>query len=133
MREISFWEADDGTRFEFEDECAEYEWRLKVKKHENAFYLLTPNHKILDNLEISSYEDCYYIFLKNSKSGTILRELWDDDHILGCSCPDFLCDWSVEPGLWVYEEDNDYWYHLGERIAELQDMADACMTAINEG
>lgn len=131
MREITWWEADDGTKFEFESECAEYEWKQKVEKHETMYTLLDGSCNILSNFETSAYEDCYFIFLRNSKSASILRELWDDDHILSVCCPDFLASWHVEPGLWSYDEDNDVWYHLGERIAELQDVANACMEAIN--
>ena len=35
MIEICYWVADDGTKFEEEKECFNYEWRQKYQKIKN--------------------------------------------------------------------------------------------------
>ena len=35
-------------------------------------------------------------------------------------------------GLYAYDHDREEWYHVGEKIAELQDMADQAMEVINK-
>lgn len=133
MREITRYEADDGTIFDDEYECAKYEFAQQVEKHRKCFGLLGSQYNLLDPAEPESYEDAYFIYLPNSESTKILRNLYCNDSVLSVCVPDFLNDWSVDAGLWAYDDDNDYWYHLGDRIAELQDMADQCMESVNQG
>ena len=133
MREVTYYEADDGTQFEDEYECLEYEWQLDVESKGHMYALL--NHKcvLLDNNKTNSYDDCFFIFLKNNNSAKALCSIWNED-MIGSYCPDFIRDYTnVTPGLWAYDEDDDNWYHVGERIANLQNMADECMEAVNRG
>lgn len=133
MREVTYYEADDGTQFKDECECLEYEWRLDVESKGHMYALLNSKRVLLDNNKTNSYDDCFFIFLKNSNSAKALCRVWNED-ILGSYCPDFISDYAnATPGLWAYDEDNDSWYHVGVRISELQDMADECMEAINRG
>jgi len=133
MREITKYEADDGTLFEDECDCLEYEWGQKMENDSHLFTLLSEKRIVLDNSTPSSYDDCYFIYLKNSKSAKALSRIWDGD-IIGSYCPDFLGGWNdAKPGLWAFDEDADEWYHVGERIANLQDMANECMEAVNGG
>ena len=133
MREITIWDADDGTKFDDEYECAEYEFAQQVKKHRKCFGLLGSQYNLLDPTKPGSYEDAYFIYLPNSESAEILRNLYSNDSVVSANVPDFLNDWSVDAGLWAYDDDDDNWYHLGGKIAELQDMADQCMETVNQG
>lgn len=133
MREITIWEADDGTKFDDEYECAEYEFAQQVKKHRKCFGLLGSQYNLLDPAKPESYEDAYFIYLPNSESAKILRNLYCNNSVLSVYVPDFLNDWNVDAGLWAYDDNDNNWYHLGNKIAELQDMADQCMETINQG
>ena len=133
MREITIWEADDGTKFDDEYECAKYEFAQQVEKYRKCFGLLGSQYNLLDPAEPGSYEDAYFIYLPNSESAKILRNLYCNDSVISVNVPDFLNDWNVDAGLWVYDDNDDNWYHLGEKIAELQDMADQCMETVNQG
>lgn len=132
MREVSYWEADDGTVFEDESECREYEWKQNVEDCTNLYTLLDSNREKLDPLEPGSYDDCYYIFVANEFARKKLQVIWDDD-VIGVYAPDFLSGYNFTPGLWAFDDDRDEWYHLGEKIAELQDIADSCMAVVNGG
>lgn len=132
MREITRYEADDGTIFEDEEECLRYEFAADVEKHGKLFTLLGSQYNVLDPTEPESYEDAYFIYLNNSQSAGKLYNIYGYDVVAACA-PDFLNSWSVSSGLWAYDESCDEWYHVGERIAELQDMADQCMESVNQG
>lgn len=133
MREVSYWEADDGTVFEDESECLEYEWKQNVEAISDQFILLDGRYKKLDPTDTASYDNCYFIFLMNEQAGRKLKNIWDCD-VTSVYPPDFINTYKeITPGLWAFDESCDEWYHLGERIAELQDMADECMETINGG
>lgn len=132
MKEVTYWEADDGTQFEYEDECREYEWKQKVEENEDRFFLLDSGKDKLDPYDTASYDDTYFIYIPNKSSAKVLYDIWDSD-ITGVYPPDFLSNYDLTPGLWAFDDTCDEWFHLGERIAELQDIADKCMEKINEG
>lgn len=128
MTEITIYRADDGTDFEDESECIEYEWGSKASKVH--FTLLSHNHRILPTDRRDSYNDCFYVFVPNNVALKELRQVWDGD-VVDSYLPDAFSEWDAQPGLYVYDEIGDEWYHLGTRIAELQDVADTAMKAIN--
>ena len=128
MREVIYYVADDGTQFEDESECREYEWQCGVKRAD--WTLLSDDNEILPNDDYHSYDNAHRIFIPTCDSADRLAEAWDDE-IINTYCPEFLGYCGVTPGLWVYDDDRDEWYHVGERIAELQDMANEAMEVIN--
>lgn len=134
MQEVIRYIADDGTEFEYEDDCLTYEWGIKTKGA--SYTLLGRNYEVLNNAESVSYEDCWYIFLPSEKSAQQINDVWDYN-VIGMEAPRFL--WGKyyhdmpNLGLWAYEEDNNTWYHVGNRMKELETMANKCMDAINGG
>lgn len=128
MRKEIRWIAEDGTIFDDEDECREYEWKESTASA--TFTLLSDRFRILPVDETRSYEDCWYIYLPTEKSVRQIVQCWDTD-IIGAYLPDPFNSWSVDTGLWAYDTDNDGWYHLGNRLEDLQNIANACMDAIN--
>lgn len=128
MREEIRWIAEDGTIFEDEDECREYEWKESTASA--TFVLLSDSFKVLPVDETGSYADCWYIYLPTEKSVRQIVQCWDTD-ILGEYLPDPFNSWSVDTGLWAYDTDDNSWYHLGNRLKGLQHIANSCMSAIN--
>ena len=131
MTEITIYRADDGTDFEDEWDCQQYEWRQSC---ENAEYTLLDNRfRILPTDETSSYEDAFFIFIPTQQSAFELFANWDTD-MIRVDCPSFLpcrADHEVEIGLWAWDEDDEKWYHLGKKIDELTQVANRAMNAIN--
>lgn len=66
MREEIRWIAEDGTVFDDECECREYEWKESTASA--TFTLLSDRFRILPVDETKSYEDCWYIYLPTEKS-----------------------------------------------------------------
>ena len=128
MREETRWIAEDGSIFDDEDECREYEWKENAASA--TFTLLSDRFKILPVDETRSYEDCWYIYLPTEESVRQIVQCWDTD-LIGTYLPDAFNRWSVDTGLWAYDSDDDSWYHLGNRLEGLQSIANSCMDAIN--
>ena len=61
MTEVTKYIADDGTEFDDEYDCLEYEFEQNVKDGE--WTLLDNKLKVLHNDQRRSYKDCWYIFL----------------------------------------------------------------------
>ena len=129
MTEVTKYIADDGTEFDDEYDCLEYEFEQNVKDGE--WTLLDNKLKVLHNDQRRSYEDCWYIFLPTRKSAEALMNAWDED-MIGCYTPRFLREYDFNPGLWAWDEGEDDWYHVGDRISKYQALADQVMAEINK-
>lgn len=127
MTEIVIYRADDGTDFEDETECREYEFAGNTK--DCQYSLLNSNFRLLDHTIPNSYDYCSYIFVPNEQAMEDLSDNWDED-LIGSVCPDFI-GYGALCGLYAYDHDREEWFHVGEKIAELQDMADQAMEVIN--
>ena len=129
MTEVTKYIADDGTEFDDEYDCLEYEFGQNVKDGE--WTLLDNKFRILDNAERKSYEDCWYIFLPTGKVAEALMNAWDED-MIGNYTPRFLREYDFDSGLWAWDESEDDWYHVGDRISKYQALADRVMAEINK-
>lgn len=133
MTEIILYVADDGTQFEDEWDCRQYEWEQDTKDCKYA--LLDYRYNKLSNSEASSYDDCAFIFIPTAESAWDLLNNWDTD-LINLDCPRFLpyrASDTVQTGLWAWDEDKERWFHLGEKISELTKMAERAMSVINGG
>jgi hypothetical protein len=127
MEEIVIYRAFDGKDFEDEDECREYEFAENAKGCE--YSLLNSSFRLLDRTIPNSYDYCSYIFVPDEQAMEDLSDNWDED-LIGSCCPDFI-GYGALCGLYAYDHESEEWYHVGERIAALQDMADQAMEVIN--
>lgn len=128
MTEVIKYIADDGTEFEDEQECVEYEFSCEAEKLEGRVWLFSSRQIPLDIQDYSSYEDAYYIFLADDQASCTLEALWPD---FCCYFPRNLRD--AKKGLWAYDEDYDSWYHMGDRIRAIEAEAEGCMVHVNGG
>lgn len=127
MEKIVIYRAFDGTDFEDATECREYEFAENTK---DCRYSLLDNHfQPLDLSLPGSYDSCFYIFVPDENAMEDLYDNWDDD-LIGTYCPSCI-SYGAPTGLYAYNSDSEEWFHVGEKIAELQDLADHAMKAIN--
>lgn len=109
MTEITKYIADDGTEFEDEDECLDYERTTSMKKIQGVKFFFENGKEVTD---YSSLEDLldrsYFIKITNEDDFNKFEELLYDE--LGCS---YWADgWNSlkgEKGLFYYDEDRDCW------------------------
>ena len=76
MIEITKYVADDGTEFEDEFECMDYESKLSLTYHKNDFILFDDDKCPLSLEDIKS-EDVYYIVIKHPCGAVVLGKWFE--------------------------------------------------------
>ena len=129
MTELHLYIADDGTKFEDEEECRLYEAGYRAENLKGQVVLLDENFRLLPLSDLSQWEDAWFIYAKDIQALRDLSDLWDWD-LTGMKPPRFL--FADTPGLFAYDGTIDEWYHVGTRLQEIQSIADQAMKTINE-
>ena len=127
MKEVCYYLADDGTRFETEKECLEYEFKQEIGNvvgEDKELILFDNNHKKITNCTFNSIYDAVAIRVRTMKGASLVIE-WSDDY--GVDAP--FSEWDIEHkgeellGTWVYDAlDHGGWTHLDKlkrRVDEL--------------
>lgn len=130
MEEIVIYRADDGTDFEDEWDCRQYEWGKKTA--DASYTLLSHKFEILPNNDPNSYEDAFFLFFPTYEATLQLLDNWDSDVISTYSPAILSYTKDNKPGLYAWDERNEEWYHLGLLLDELNTQADKAMRAIGE-
>lgn len=128
MTELHLYIADDGTKFEDEDECLQYEAGCRAQELKGVV-LLDENFRPIPLSDLSQWENAYFIYAKDIQALRDLSDVWDWD-LVGISPPRFL--FADTPGLFAYDGTIDEWYHVGTRLQEIQSIADKAMEVIND-
>lgn len=121
MTELHLYVADDGTKFEDEEECLQYEAENRAKELKGRVVLLDNLFRPIPLPDLSQWENACFIYAKDVQA---LRDL------TGINPPHFL--FEDKAGLFSYDENSDKWYHMGTRIQAIQYLADRAMKIINE-
>lgn len=128
MTELHLYIADDGTKFEDEEECLRYEAGCQAQGLKGVV-LLDENFRPIILSDLSQWENAWFIYAKDIQALRDLSDVWDWD-LTGISPPRFL--FADTPGLFAYDGTIDEWYHMGTRIQEIQSVADKAMKTIND-
>lgn len=129
MRELHLYIADDGTEFEDEQECLDYETTQSAKNLKGKVVLLDAQFKPIPLDNLGDWDRTFFIFVKDISALHELRAVWDWD-LTGMCIPD--CLMGDTAGLFAYDEDYDTWYHLGTHLQKIQSIADKAMKIIND-
>ena len=118
MREITIYEANDGTRFENEDDCLEYEEQQKIPSYKEALDAFDWNCRYLDLSKLTLdfwANDATILRIKDPKKAKELFVYIRD--MYGYDWPD-----NVEAGdIWIYDE---VWRNLSREVEEKQKKLD---------
>ena len=128
MTELHLYIAEDGTKFEDEEECLLYEAGCQAQELKGVV-LLDDNFKPIPLSDLSQWENAYFIYAKDIQALRDLSDVWDWD-LTGIAPPRFL--FADTPGLFAYDGTIDEWYHMGTRLQEIQSVADQAMKTIND-
>ena len=119
MKEICYYVADDGKKFDDRWECIEYERRVNLEKHKDDFVFLDYRKSVIP-IEQATTEDIMYIIVKNAECAEAIGEWFKGDH---CQSPFDEFEYEIE-GTWVYgdilNEGSDEWLKLELEIEKLQ-------------
>lgn len=123
MKEVCYYVADDGKKFDDRWECIEYERRKALEAHKDDFVFLNYRKEPIP-IEEATTEDVMYIVVKSDNCAEAIGEWFDTD-----SCADPFDGVYCEcVGTWVYGyvlDRGDEWLKLELEIEKLQ-------TLINE-
>ena len=123
MKEICYYVADDGKKFDDRWECIEYERRVNLEKHKDDFVFLNYRKEPIP-IEEATTEDVMYIVVKSESCTEAIGDWFNSD---GCEDP-FDGVYCERVGTWVYGDvidRGDEWLKLELEIEKLQ-------TLINE-
>lgn len=113
MKEVLYYVADDGKKFEDEDACREYELNLKVRSS-SGLIMFT------DDFELTKhFDESTYLVVRNGDGCDLLDEL--------CDSYGFIAPWGFKendrkPGIYVYKYETDEWYDLEKKVRKLNDL-----------
>lgn len=118
MKEIHYYLADDGKKFDDRWECFEYEKRKAIKAHKDEFQFLDYNKEPIP-IEEATGENIIYIIVKSDNCAEAISDWFNCE---GCEDP-FCGEYSECVGTWVYGETidrSDEWLKLELEIEKLQ-------------
>ena len=125
MKHVEYYLADDGTEFDYESDCYQYELELKTKTLTNDLFFLNSHHDVLP-LTSAGYEQAIYVCANTEEAAQYLDEL---AAAVGLSTP-WRYREGPRPGRWIYVEGEARhfdWLDFGD----LEDFYNTCETAFN--
>lgn len=125
MKEICYYLADDGTKFDTEKECLDYEFEQKMKNIVGKdLRLFDSNRKEITNYTFDSIYDAFAVQVLTIEGAKFL-EMWSDEY--GAEKP--FDSWDIETqdedllGTWAYDVfDLGGWTHLDKFKREVDEL-----------
>lgn len=120
MEEIRYWVAEDGKKFDYEDDCIEYERKIMLEEYKEHFKFFDYN-KCPIPIEDATTEKVFYIIIKTEKGAEVVGEWFKTEN---CFDP-FDEQYDSAIGTWYYsgnERRGDGWYHIEKDMAYLQNL-----------
>lgn len=118
MKEVCYYVADDGKKFDDRWDCIAYERRTNLEKHKDDFVFLN-YHKEPISIKEATTENVVYIVVKSESCAKVIGDWFSDD---GCEDP-FDGVYCECVGTWVYGDAidrGDEWLKLELEIEKLQ-------------
>ena len=119
MTEIRYWVADDGTKFDEEWDCIQYERKQKIEEYKEDIKLY---HYDLEPIPIEQARpDMISIIKVNSIMAADFMHEWFEEE--GYESPFYGHNLENAVGTWVYGDltgEGDEWIKLEDKIASLQ-------------
>lgn len=112
--------ADDGTTFEDEDECIDYERGLMLKKYEHDIHMWDCEFQPIPITDSQALDKVCYLTCDTAEAVEVMHNWFE---YLGFSSP-FEGDESfyAMAGRQYYYMDNDQWYEADDLIEKARGM-----------
>lgn len=81
MKEITKFIADDGTEFDNEYECVEYENKQLLKNYQNQILVLNDDRKQITDFYNYDGNDFYYLYFKGEGAYLAFKQKFEDAHM----------------------------------------------------
>lgn len=125
MKEIRYWEAEDGTKFEDEQDCVEYEQDCRWCELLEKVPCYTSDYKRVTKEDEGIFAcNIAYILVPPSKGSAEFDDAYTDldDEFFGGDLP-YLGDCNPNGDL-VFRDDSNLWYLWSNEMTKLREMAD---------
>ena len=110
------YEAFDGTQFEDEDECKDYELDCEAKKVENEIVLLDQYGKVIAGSYANiDFDKVFTIAVGNVEAVELLTKIFDE---AGIYAPK---NGFKENTVYWWDDEKIEWLNVAEKIAELNE------------
>ena len=119
MKEVCYYVAEDGKRFDDRWDCLAYERRTMLNEWKDDFVFLDCSKKVIPIREASPEKVCY-IIIKHQRCAPTVGGWFEEDGYLNPF--DGMYDKTVE-GTWVRGEDldkDDEWYLVEFEIEKMK-------------
>lgn len=120
MREICYYEANDGKRFDDRWDCIQYERQKQLEECKDEF-IFFDDHREKLAFEDATTENVIYIIIKTDRAAEVVGHWFRDD----CCVDPFGGLYKNCVGTWVYGEiidKGDDWFKLETEIKNLQNL-----------
>lgn len=109
--------ADDGTAFEDEDECLEYECNLMLQKHEHDIHMWDNEFQPISITDSQALDKVYYLTCDTAEAVEVVNDWFES---LNYSSPfEGDKDFADMAGHHYYWQDNDEWYEADDLIEKV--------------
>lgn len=112
--------ADDGTAFEDEDECYEYERTLMLKKYEHDIHMWNCEFQPIPITDSQALDKAYYLTCDTAEAVEVMHNWFE---YIGYSSPfEGNESFYAMAGRHYYYLDNDKWYEADDLIEKARGM-----------
>ena len=126
MEKVVKYVAFDGTEFDYEEDCADYELETKAKEYIEYFALYDCDRKpIKFCADGRVIERTCYIIIKDEKAVSFL-----DDWMIDYGCCYTIGrsanreDIENRVGLWMWDEKEETWKHWETEISKMRELGE---------
>lgn len=126
MEKIITYVAFDGTQFDDEDECVEYEFLESAKEYTDSFTLY---NEAREPIKISFNEDALdetkFIIIKEAKAIFFLDE-WMIDNCFYETISKVADRLNIESciGLWIWDDKEETWKHWETEMSKMRELGE---------
>ena len=112
--------ADDGTAFEDEDECLEYERGLMLKKYEHDIHMWDNEFQPIPITDSKALDKVYYLTCDTAEAVEVMNDWFE--HMCYSSPFEGGNSFAEMAGCHYYWQDNGEWYEADDLIEKVSGM-----------
>lgn len=126
MKKLVTWIADDGTKFETEEDCVKYENQHKILEEKVVFIA---DGRIMTNKGLNwKLNECDFIVVRDIEGAKLLHQAFSDR----CVCSPFYYDSVYKTGIFEYNDQYERWICVDTEITKLQDKKNKILELLEE-
>ena len=126
MEKIIKYVAFDGTEFDYEEDCAEYEFLTDAKEYSDSFSLYDAERNPLKiSYNVETLRKTVFVIVKEARAVPFLDD-WMIDNGLRETIGRVANRLDIENciGLWIWNSEKDTWRHWETEMSEMRELGE---------